>query len=451
MKSLSARVTMVFAVLVTCTTALVLFSGGWLLNLQMNEGQRLLNETEVAEIKAMIDPVVADGNEVLERVRSHAETEAPLYFFQLFGPGGSIRFRSRNLGTATLPDIPFRPTDSVIDQPPMGRMLVSELAAGEGHVLIASSLESLDRHMHEYVRISAILLIGVAVVSIGGGVIFSRYALRPVGDIARTATRINADNLGERIPLGAGQDEIAALGTLLNQMFSRLEASFAQVRRFTADASHELKTPLAVMRLNAEKLRTRLSEDAMAVAMVDDQLEEMTRLQRIIDRLLFLARADSGAMKPVLRAQNLQPFITAFAEDATALTEDRGMQFLLVQNDAGRCAIEETLLQQLLFNVIGNALNAMEPGGRVTLASACTPAHWRVTVTDEGPGLPEDQLERVFERFVRYGQPDAAKRSEGLGLAICRSIAHLHGGVIQARNRFDRPGLQVVVELPVTG
>jgi signal transduction histidine kinase len=140
-----------------------------------------------------------------------------------------------------------------------------------------------------------------------------------------------------------------------------------------------------------------------------------------------------------------------FAEDALALAEDRGGRFAVVRADPGRVRCEPTLMRQLLLNLATNALRVSPPDTAVTLESAMTQAGWRLVVTDQGPGLPPDQLERVFERFQRYGPTSGKPGSEagaGLGLAICRGIAILHGGTIHAENRAGLGGFRVVVDLP---
>jgi signal transduction histidine kinase len=275
--------------------------------------------------------------------------------------------------------------------------------------------------------------------------------LRPVKSIHDTAARIRADNLGERIAVPEGRDELAALARLLNRMFDGLEASFAQVKRFTADASHELKTPLALMRLNAEKLRPRLAADPEGTAALDELLEENERLRRIADSLLFLAKIESGTLAIKAESIAAEAFVANFAEDAVALGEDCSANFGVTRSDPGPISCEPALIRQLLLNLVANAFGVSPPGGRVTLASELTDSTWRLTVSDEGPGLPVDQLERVFERFVRYHPTSGESRGRagnGLGLAICRSIATLHEGKVSLANRSDRPGLIVEVSLP---
>ena len=296
---------------------------------------------------------------------------------------------------------------------------------------------------------SLVLVAGVALAGMGLGYGFSRITLRPVRAIEETARRIGADNLRERIAVPAGKDELAGLSTLLNEMFDRLEASFEQVRRFTADASHELKTPLALIRLNADRLRARVVNDAEAAEGLEDLLEEIGRMNRIIESLLFIAKAESGTLALEMKEQAVAEWLGPFAEDARVLAEDRGARFELARNDAGAMRLEPALMRQLLLNLVGNALNVSAAGGVVALESVHTERGWWFIVTDEGPGLAEENLGRIFERFVRFeAQAGGEMRGTGLGLAICRSIVELHGGTIRAENRKDgRSGLRVTVEL----
>lgn len=452
MNSITTRLTAAFAVIVTVTTALLLVLGGWLLLRQMADGMRLLHEAEFEEVSGRLgsDPGRLAATELNERLRRHTEIDAALFFFQVRTPEGTVVFRSLNLGTALLP--PARPGDGahyVAKVAPHGLLLISEFRAGPWRVQIASPLAMNERLFASFLKIGAVLL-GLALVAGAGlGYAFTRFALRPVRMIEQTASRIRADNLGERIPVPHARDEIAALAVLLNRMFDRLEASFNQVRRFTADASHELKTPLALLRLNAERLRQRVADDSEAAAAADELLAQADHLHRIIEVLLFLAKADAGVLDPAMQVGNPQALLAPLAEDCAALAEDRGVRFVLVRNDPGCVRFEPTLLRQLLMNLLTNALKVSPAGATVQLESICGDDRWQLRLTDEGPGLPPAQLDRVFERFVRH-EPTAGG-GHGLGLAICRSIAELHGGVIRAENRPDRPGLCVTVDLPLAG
>jgi signal transduction histidine kinase len=318
-------------------------------------------------------------------------------------------------------------------------------------VQVASALAPLRRLQGDYVQIALILMVGVATLSIGLGYAFSRMTLQPVRAIEATANRIRFDNLSERIPVAAGGDELTSLTRLLNQMFDRLQASFEQVGRFSADVSHELKTPLALIRLNAEKLRSRPGADPETVAALGDILEEIARLNQVTDRLLFLAKSESGALKLAVKAVSLPALLTSLAEDAQVLAADRGVRFVLDPNTPGEIRADPELLRQMLLNLISNAVSVSPAGGLVTLESAPTGTGWSLVVMDEGPGLLPAQRERMFERFVRFEQTASKgepRAGHGLGLAICKSIVELHGGSIRAENRPERTGLRVIVELP---
>jgi signal transduction histidine kinase len=451
MRSFTARLTLRFALLVTATTMAVLLAGGLLLDYQIERGLELLHEVEAKELGELLG---RDGGlapaEVDARIKHDVDSDAALFLIQVVAPGEKIVFRSENLGATILPAHGEPNRHWTTRLPFLGRVHLSDYQHGPWRIVIGSALGSSERLLQDYVRISLGLVAGVALLSLGLGYAFSRDTLQPIRAIEATARRIRADNLGERIPV-AGQDELASLARLLNETLDRLQASFEQVRRFSADASHELKTPLALVRLNAEKLRPRLAADPDGSAALEDMLEEIAQLHQVIDRLLFIAKSESGALALARRPLLLAPWLEAFADDAQALAEDRGAKFRLAAEDRGEISVEPDLLRQLLLNLVANAVAVSPPGGVVALEVRRAGAEWIFAVTDDGPGLPPDRLARVFERFVRFapaGAELAPSRGHGLGLAICKAIAELHGGTIRAENRADGRGLRVVVALP---
>jgi signal transduction histidine kinase len=454
MRSFTARIALRFAILVTATTALVLLIGGWLLSREAVTGLDLLNKAEFFEIRDRLgpNPGPLSAPELGRRIQAHTELDAPLYYFQIHNEGGQVVFRSANLGQSVLPDLSGSGLEQTVRPPGLGELRECEYYLGPLHVQIASALGPASRILNNYAGLSLFLLGGVAVVSLALGWGFARVTLRPIRSIHDTATRIRADNLGERIPQPEGSDEIASLVRLLNRMFDGLESAFSQIRRFTADASHELKTPLALLRLNAERLRLRFAPDSEESAALGDLLDDTDRLRRIIDSLLFLAKAESGTFVPALETVDAAALVREFAADASALAEDAQVRFRLSRSDAGTVRCERTLINQLLLNLMTNALRVSPTGGPVDLDSIVSGRTWVLRVTDEGPGLPDGKLDEVFGRFVRHPVPGGAPErnpGHGLGLAICRSIATLHGGTIRAANRLDRQGLVVTVELPL--
>jgi signal transduction histidine kinase len=451
MRSMTGRLTAGYALAVTGAVVVALATGRWLLEREMVGGLNLMHEIEMQEIVQQLGnpPDQLPEAELVRRMSEHAKEDENLFFFQVHDAAGRILFRSATLGETVLPDLSAHDSHWTMELPPHGRVHTSEFEGGRLHFQIGSRLGQTEILLQKYTQVSFALAAVVALASAGLGYGISRVALRPIRDIARTARHIGADNLVERIPAGTGRDELAELSGLLNAMFDRLEASFRQVQQFSADASHELKTPLTLIRLNAERLRLRLVADPAAVAVVDDLLEEIAGMNRMIERLLFLAKAESGALPLAREEQEAEAFLTAVVEDAAALAEDGGVRLEVERSEPGTVRFDRGLLRQVLLNLVSNAVAVMPAGGTLRLASYFQAGRWRIEIRDEGPGVPPAQLERMFERFVQLPRPPGAPPGgSGLGLAICRGIARLHGGNVTAVNRTDRPGLVVTVELP---
>jgi signal transduction histidine kinase len=291
-------------------------------------------------------------------------------------------------------------------------------------------------------------MLGVVIVlSIFFGYRLSRLALDPVRRIQQTARRISAENLGERISADPGKDEIADLSRLLNEMFDRLEVSFGQLWRFAADASHELKTPLSLIKLQSEKLLLQGSLSAPQQEAVQQQLESISRLDSIIEKLLFLAKSEVGAITLNLKRQSTMALLNSVIEDAQALCDEARVDCQSGEMQDCQANFDATLLRQVILNLLTNALNVTPPGGQIRISSIAVDGHWRVVIEDTGPGLPADRIEDVFQPFVRVAHAGAgdAPKGTGLGLAICRSIIDLHKGTIRAENRS--PGLRVLFEI----
>lgn len=452
MRSMTARMTVGYALAVTIAVGASLVAGRWLLSREMIGGLELLHEAEFKELLSGMDgdPTRLPRDEFVQRMQGHAEEDADLYLFQVHNENGEVLFRSPTLGNALLPDLSASGRNWTVDVPPFGPVYTSEYVYGSLHFQIASRLAPARTVLRRYTQASAVIAGIVALGSLALGFTISRFALRPLRSIERTARRISADNLSERIPAPAGRDEVSELVRLLNAMFDRLEESFRQIRQFAADASHELKTPLTLIRLNAEQIRRRLDGDAALGSSIDDLLEEITRMNQVIERLLFLARAGSGTYPLQGGSHDIARFVAGVADDVAVLTEDRGLRFVLGRNDAGRGIFDAGLMRQLLLNLASNAVKASPPGGTVTLLSEIAGDRWRIEVVDEGTGVEAARLDHLFERFGGSAgeATEGFHNGHGLGLAICRGIARLHKGDIRAENRTDRGGLRMVVEIP---
>jgi len=452
MRSMSRRLTVGYALAVTITLVIALAAGYWLLERTLIGNVNLLQDAENVEVVQGLGVPMDSMPEadLVREMKTHAQADEDLFFFQIHDDTGRIIFRSPSLGDTVLPDLSASGPRWTVNLPPYGRVYTSDFVHGRLRLQIGTRLEPTERLLREYRQVSLVLAAAVALASLGLGYGISRLALGPLRDISTTAARIGAGNFGERIPVPPGSDEVAELVRLLNTTFDRLEAALKQVRQFSADASHELRTPLTLVRLNAERLRTQVAADPEATASVDNLFEAIGQMNRLIEALLFLAKAEGGVL-PLQRATlNTAEFIQSVAEDAAVLAEDRNLKFTLERNEAGTVAFDPHLLRQLLFNLVSNAVNILPDGGALSLASWRSNGRWWIEVKDEGPGLPAEHLEHVFERFVQLPRNGGSTEGgHGLGLAISRGIARLHGGDIRATNRTDRRGLVMTVELPV--
>jgi two-component system heavy metal sensor histidine kinase CusS len=451
MKSIGVRLALLYAGVSTATMVCLFVAGYYMLNNHLVHGLDLLNAAEFEQIKSSLGPDSASltSAQIEQRIRGTAEVASVFFYVEIHDHVGRVPFASSNLHGRRLPDVPgkkiFNATASGV-----GELRVGEFVLGPLDVMIGTSLGEVGKVMEGYTETSLILVCLMLVASVITGLVLSRTAMRPVRLISETANHIRSDNLSERIPVADVHDEISNLARLLNEMFDRLELSFNQIRRFTAEASHELKTPLSLVRLQAENLLVEGGLTPMQEEAVQTQLEEIARLNKIIEELLFLSRAEAQALRLDFRRENPRAFLQSFEQDARALAEHRGMVFAAVIEGDGQVDYDPKWLRQVLLNLLQNALNVSPLGGGVTLTAAFTVDAWRVSLEDQGPGVPPAQRERIFERFVRLETSVVREiKGSGLGLAISRSIIGLHRGTIRAEAGAGGIGLRVTFELPI--
>jgi two-component system heavy metal sensor histidine kinase CusS len=449
MRSIGARLTFWYALSATVTLAILFLAGYQLLESRLIQGLDQLNSAEFQQLKAHLgsDYQRLNSEVMAERVRETSESGAVLFYISIERPGTSIKFKSKNLHGGDIPDIKGKRAYSAT-MPNIGTLRVDEFLLPPFDVTIATSARSVSDGMREYAKVCAALLVAMLVASLGIGLGLSRLLLRPMRAIRETANRIGSDNLSERIPVASVRDEVADLALLLNQMFDRLESAFDQIRRFSDEASHELKTPLSLIRLHAEKMLGDGDLPPVHAEAVLVQIEELARLNQIIDEMLFLSRAEAKAIPFDMKPHDPARFLETFAQDAQVLAEHTGRSFVHQHKGRGRVAFEEKWMRQVLLNVLTNAINVSPEDGVITLVSSIRGGVWRVSLEDQGPGLAADQRPRIFERFVRFNTPASADRGSGLGLTISKSIIDLHGGRIFADPADGPQGLKVTFEIP---
>ena len=262
-----------------------------------------------------------------------------------------------------------------------------------------------------------------------GGWWIARTALAPVSDVAEAAEQITAQRLDARLDEPPVDDEIGRLTRVLNEMFTRLNESFRQTERFSADASHELKTPLTVLRSSIEDLLespTLEEDDRRTVASL---LEQTRRLSAITESLLLLSRADTGRLQLDLTLVDVCEIVRACAEDAEILAEKQGISITRNLPGSIMAGVDAGRLNQILWNLLDNAIKYNESNGRVEIRAGTDLVQklvW-IEIGNSGPGVPAVLVPQLFERFFR-SDPRGVTEGHGLGLSLSRELARAHGG-----------------------
>jgi signal transduction histidine kinase len=439
-----------YAAVVTLTVTLATGIGFWFIRAEMLAGNDFLLDAESEEILARVQPLKAPVTAVMldTALKEHTQNDEAMFYFQVHSPDGGVIYNSPNMSTNRLPIKEDMNGKETVNVPVFGLIRVAEYHTPLLHVQIAMSLRNFESVNETFLRVFLLGIPLIACLSVGFGMILRHLTLRPLRLMQATARRITAQNLTERIPVPPSGGDMRDLATLLNAMMDRLEKSFNEVKRFTADTSHELMTPLSVVRLHAEKLLSDPELPPKYRQAIEEQLQETLHLTETLERLLTLAKADSSVLPLKLLPHATQDYIRQFAEDAQVLAESKGRKLAIVQNEPGTASFDAGWIRQVLFNLLSNAIRYNPPGGNITCYARHAENHWTVELWDEGPGVPPEKLKDIFERFVQLTPRSEPGSGAGLGLAICKSIVELHGGSISARLRPNGTGLIVAFQLP---
>jgi signal transduction histidine kinase len=275
-----------------------------------------------------------------------------------------------------------------------------------------------------------------ALLGLAGGWWLTRRALAPLAALTDAAERLTERNLGEQLPRTGNRDELDRLTEVLNAMTARLNDSFSRTRDFTLHASHELKTPLTILRGEAEMAVRDRSLPFAERERWANQLDELRRLSHIVDALTLLTKADAGQVKLTLEPVQLEELVQDNLADARILAEPQGIQVELSACEECVVRADRHRLRQLLLNLADNAVKYNQPNGKIIMALKRAGANAELTISNTGPGIAPEILSRVFDRFFR-GDPahsSAAVEGCGLGLTIARWIATAHHGSISIQS-----------------
>ena len=262
---------------------------------------------------------------------------------------------------------------------------------------------------------------------VAGGWLVGHMALRPVNLIARTAESVTAQRLDARIPEAKADTEFRHLIALINNMLGRLERSFQQATRFSADAAHELKTPLAILQAQAERSLQRAADGSVEQREYAEQLEEIQRLKIILRKLLLLSQADTGKL-PLSRAPvNLVKLVHATCDDIQMLATDRKVNLQVPAELTVSADVD--LINQAVENLVSNAIKFGDAEGPIDITLTHRIDRAVLSVANTGTPIPAADCDRIFERFYRADKSRSRKiEGAGLGLSLAREIARAHGG-----------------------
>lgn len=335
-------------------------------------------------------------------------------------------------------------------------------------IQIASSLEDVEEALNKLFLILLITVPSALVVASLGGQFLARKALKPVDQITHTARVITTKNLNQRIEPLKVKDEISRLVDTFNDMISRLDQSFNQIKQFTADASHELKTPLTILKGEVEVALRRERTPSEYIQILESNLEEINRMSKIVDDLLWLSKADIGEIKIQKEEVNLTALIQELVDQMSLLAQSKRIQIQTVHHNGSeeiRIYGDALRMRELFLNLIDNGIKYTEEGGEITIhlqketslqneemigsSDGRKIGFAKVTISDTGIGISKEDQRKIFNRFYRVDKARSRDQGgSGLGLSICKWIVEAHQGEIEVESEPGK-GSSFIVKLPL--
>ena len=316
-------------------------------------------------------------------------------------------------------------------------------------IQVGMSLQSMDETRLRFLLIMAGVLPLGLVLAASGGWLLAHRALQPVDRMTAAARRISAEHLSQRLEETGTGDELDNLAKTLNQMLSRLDSAFTQIRRFSADASHELQTPLTILKGELEVVLRSTRTPGEYQATLESALEEVDRITRLVEGLMLLARAEAGVLRMDRQELDLGQVLEEVYLRLKPLADSRAIELRLGSIEPIGIRGDRDLLQRMTSNLVDNAIKYTAAEGRVTLELKREGSRAFILVSDTGIGVPAEERGHIFQAFYRTSQARClAEQGTGLGLAIAQSIAAAHGGAIEVEN-VAGGGSSFRVQIPI--
>jgi heavy metal sensor kinase len=318
----------------------------------------------------------------------------------------------------------------------------------KGFTLIV--ITSLDRIYESLAQLRYIMALLIPASLIAAGMIgfyIARRAFRPVRVITNVAAEITSKSLDVRVPVGKSKDELAKLAETFNSMIDRLDRTFRGQQRFVADASHDIRTPLTSVQVELEMLCNRESLSQNIKGILENCLRSLSRLNRLTDNLLILARADSQQLTMLKHPVRLDEIMIECVQQMNSLAKSKNISFLINVDDVIELRADDNLIRRVITNLLDNAIKYSPNDSVVKIDLQLNESTAIMTINNKGVPIPDDHLYKIFDRFQR-GDKSRTTQGSGLGLAIVKALTEAHGGTaIIKSNAID--GTTAEISLPL--
>jgi len=444
--TLRARVTLWSVGVVTIALALFAAGAAWSLRQELIENLDKDIKAEAHDFFIALKQQRVDWRD-RRSVEALFDQSKQLRYLEIRNDAGDVLYRSQELEKAPAFLMPGRAKQNVTWN---GRAVRFGVFHQDGIVLSVGGetkeiTETVEQLLLAYVVVLPIVIVAVAF----GAWWIARRAVAPVEAIAAQAETISVSDLHQRLPASSSQDEIAHLTSVLNGMFDRLQRSFDQVARFTSDASHELKTPLALMRAEAESALNARNSAPDQRELCANVIKQCLQLSQIVDGLLFLSRADNRHLALEQETVDLTSLVRELREDAEILALPLNLTLQCNLPSELRVRGDRRLLSRALMNLIDNAIKYNHAGGAVVVSALVHRETAVITIRSNGDGILGEAKEKVFDRFYRGDSLSGdVATGHGLGLSIAREIARAHNGDVTLL-RSDRQWTEFCMTLPI--
>jgi heavy metal sensor kinase len=315
-------------------------------------------------------------------------------------------------------------------------------------VQVGASLADFDETMR---KLLIIMIIGIPTslsVTVIVGYFMAKKSLKPVDQIRKAAVKISSSNLDERIDIKGRRDELSRLAETFNAMISRLKDSFQRINQFSIDVSHELKTPLTILKGETEVALRKERSNEEYRHLLQSNLEEIDRMAQIIDDLLLLSKADRKDVKLNIENISLRDLIADVCMKMKIFADKKKISLVVDELADVRLSGDELKLRRMLWNIIENGIKYTPKDGTVTVSSYTNNGCVCIDVRDNGIGISADDIEYIFDRFYRADRSRKRESGSGLGLSISKWIAEAHKGVIEVTSQ-PAQGSLFLIKLPV--